>query len=652
MRAAALMLIGLVLCVVEWGSCFSGPPSNQNETITSRHEKENYLTIEEANEMMQIMIDKKIKEAIGDPHSPSSNTDDSLSSEKIKISIKSSVERKVKESRRSLGNKRKERSFNRERKAALEPSYETFHSLQNASAFVDKTNFTILFLNELSPVCAILRPRRTGKSMLLKMLWEFFCVPRIDVDSYNPETGDHKNITFTAKSTFERTFVYDPDVRKDIIGGKTDGKDSDSFIRDNMNKWPVIFVSMFSVNFGSTLPSLNKIEEKLSKYAVRQAFKEYDYVLFIKMADKICKRKYGAFSRNNIDKFYVDLNLHTCVDMEDIISTMWDFIGEKMDPIIQDFYRFYKGMPPFDSVTDSLKILSEILSDFYKKKVIVLVDEHDAPALHLYSEISLDDPKGNTKIIKSIHHYAKTATALLGNVAKENKYIEKFLMCGVSNSVIDAPYSGFNNLRVYNVFDSTYSKFFSLSKQEVNETVNFLFKEIRPELRKNIISNIDRWYNGYYGKDTSPMYATFSTGQYLNACFKEFTDLKIHPNETSNEWIPEPERYWATSSVTNVLNSYLNIGFEGQFNYILKCLLKEKPAEFDGLEKGFVPLLENPSDSDKRGKILINLLLHGGFLTIYGDKKNKLVKIPNLELTDLFHSQLDEYLSGFPISKQ
>jgi hypothetical protein len=269
-----------------------------------------------------------------------------------------------------------------------------------------------------------------------------------------------------------------------------------------------------------------------------------------------------------------------------------------MDEYIKDFYRFYIGNPPFDSVTDSLKLLSEVLFDFYEKKVIVLADEHDAPVQTMYSEISLDRPEGNAKIIDSIHHYAKTVTKLLGNACKENEFTHRFLMCGVSNSVIDAPYSGFNNLKVYDALNSQYAKFFSLSKQEVIETVNFLFKDIRSELRNKIISNIDDWYNGYYGSDTSPMYSTFSTGLYLNDCFYQCFKHQIHPQETSEAWIPKPKRYWTKSSITNILNNYLSIGFEGAFNRFLLSLTRNNQAEFNQKEDEYPPMLEDPAVSN------------------------------------------------------
>jgi hypothetical protein len=280
----------------------------------------------------------------------------------------------------------------------------------------------------------------------------------------------------------------------------------------------------------------------------------------------------------------------------------------------------------------------------------VLVDEHDIPAMHLYSNSSLDNPEGNAEIITSIHHYAKTIADLLENSCKSNVFRHKFLMCGVSNSVIDAPYSAFNNLVVHDVLDSRYANFFSLSKQEVEETVNFLFGEIRPELRNKIISNVDEWYNGYYGNDTSPMYSLFSTGQYLNDCFYECITRKIHPQETSEAWIPEPQRYWTKSAITSIFNNYLSIGFQGTFTHFLFSLMRNNKAEFEEQEKNFPPLLEDPARSDHLEKIIFHLLLHAGY---FGADKNKdrCFKIPNKELEGIFIEQLEGFLKNIPTSE-
>jgi hypothetical protein len=114
-------------------------------------------------------------------------------------------------------------------------------------------------------------------------------------------------------------------------------------------------------------------------------------------------------------------------------------------------------------------------------------------------------------------------------------------MCGISNSIILSSVPGFNNLKLYYALDSEFTEFFSLSKHEVNETVNFLFNETQPVVKNKIMSNIDDWYNGYYADNSSPIYSMFSTGLYLNDCFREYIDLQIQPNETSIEWIPKPD---------------------------------------------------------------------------------------------------------------
>jgi hypothetical protein len=115
-------------------------------------------------------------------------------------------------------------------------------------------------------------------------------------------------------------------------------------------------------------------------------------------------------------KLYSDLDLDASSGMKDKINAMWDFIGEEMDPEIQKFYRFYTGRPPYDSVEESLLLLSKILHDFYDKKVIVLVDEHDAPLQKLYTKISLNKTEDNTELMNSINIYTKTITEVLGKI--------------------------------------------------------------------------------------------------------------------------------------------------------------------------------------------------------------------------------------------
>jgi hypothetical protein len=502
-----------------------------------------------------------LQERYGKFYSPPSNTRDPAPSEKFKSSSQvntSSGERKVNRKREYLGKRRLKRKFDKKKNLSLEPRYETFKDLQEAIGFVDKTNFTMIFDRKLGYATAILRPRRTGKTMILKMLKEFYSLPRIDVDSYDPRIRDHKNSTFTAKSTFERTLVWDPKVRKEVLEKITSAEDGYSFIDNNMNKRPVIFFDPQTVKFDSAAPSLSEIQMAISKYAIQETFKEHDYVLFIMMVEWAGLRKYHEITKEAYERIWKDYGLAEIEDLSERIEILWKNFGEKMDRDIQDFYRYYRGNPPYDDVKSSLKLLSEILHDFYGQKVLVLADEYDAPLRYLYSNISLDRPKGNAKIMESIHTCTDIVYNTLGYACKENgDNTHKFLMFGVSSVDFMPSYSGFNNLRVYEVFDYDYAEFFSMSKQEIKHTVDFLFDKVQPRLKDKMISNIDKWYNGYYLERRSPIYSIYSTGLYISDCYQAYMKKKIAPNQTDDEWIPEPTQYW-TKSNTTITKSKMN----------------------------------------------------------------------------------------------
>jgi hypothetical protein len=459
MTHAALILVALVLWYVEWGSCLSDPPAKDGNSDNSVAQE-----IDPPEEWLKARQDIKFKTQLkifGRSFSLSSDSSSTGKQNEVSQEDSSSRAKDKKEKLWYMGNKRLDRALSGRKSISSEENYETFKDLVESDGFIDKTNFTITFMEELHYATAILRPKMTGKSMALKMLKEFFSKPKIDVDSYDPITRDHRNSTYTAKSTFVRTLVWDPAVRKEVIEGINTKVDSDMFIDDHMNKWPIIWVSMFSLQFSPPSPSLSKIEEKLSTEVVQETFKEHEDVLFILMVEKACSLKYKEVTRETFLKILKDHKIEEKKSLSAKIEILWDNYGEKMTQKVKKFYQFYSGEPPYNNVGDSLKLLSRILHDFYGRKVIVLVDEHDAPVQKMYSKISLDRPEGNADIIKSINDYAATLADLLGNVSKENeKYTRKFLMCGISNSVINAPSSAFNILDKHNALDSRYSKFF------------------------------------------------------------------------------------------------------------------------------------------------------------------------------------------------
>jgi hypothetical protein len=163
-------------------------------------------------------------------------------------------------------------------------------------------------------------------------------------------------------------------------------------------------------------------------------------------------------------------------------------------------------------------------------------------------------------MIEAIKSYSETISEILMNVGKGNAgYTKKILIFGILNSIANEGNFGFNNVDVHNIFNPKYSKYFSMTQAEVNDTIDRIFT-IQPESRNKIISNIKTWYNGYYQNGTSQLYSIYSVGLYINECYEENESRGITPEDKRTDWIPEFKPYWSESTNSSIFNDYLNIG--------------------------------------------------------------------------------------------
>lgn len=338
-------------------------------------------------------------------------------------------------------------------------------------------------------------------------------MPRVDLDSYDPITKHHKSETFTAKSTFKDTLIWDSEYRKKVfeIIAEDQGEDEDeggnknedgaSFIDDNMNKWPVIVFDLHPLSFLSSTPSDSEIHQQFCTEVIYKMYKKYDYILLIKLIEQAClenKEKGKSVTREDFQKFMKQFQISSERNVPDTISQLWDKYGDKLDTRYKEFYRFYAKEPPYTNTTQSLSILVDVLSDFYKKEVIVLVDEHDTPLQHFYKHISLSTPERNAKIMGSINSFTEILTDTLKKVAKQAPKVKKFLMFGITNTIVNSPHSRLNNIDVCSVFNSEYAEFFSMTHDEMTEIIDDLFEEATQEIKGKIMGRIKEWYNGYF----------------------------------------------------------------------------------------------------------------------------------------------------------
>jgi hypothetical protein len=308
----------------------------------------------------------------------------------------------------------------------------------------------------------------------------------------------------------------------------------------------------------------------------------------------------------------------------------------------------------------------KVLRDFYDEKVIVLVDEHDAPVQLIHGHISFEDSADNSQLMKSIKFLGETISTFLGDMAKSNPNLEKFLMFGISDAIISYKHSGFNNLKTYQVMDTTYSKFFGIDKEEISHIVEKVFVGIEPKDKENIMSNIKHYYNGYYFKPGKELYSIYSTIQYLDECYVAYYD-EFRSIEKDGRWIPEPSSFWPKTSADETILKTLAMPFDWNFHIFLYNVYHGHSEYYKDYshkkDKNFAAMLENPAGSDQRGKISFYLLLKGGYLT-RAEKKNReelkdkenvnktYFKIPNKEIKDHFGRMLEKYREQLSLDKK
>jgi hypothetical protein len=352
-----------------------------------------------------------------------------------------------------------------------------------------------------------LRQRRSGKTRAIQMLKSFYSVPRIDVDTYRPEAPPDPPST----KVFEGTFLSDP--------SKWDGslKKDTNFIENNMGKWPVISLDFKDILFEDKSSVTEKeVVNQFIQEIVKPAFKEYDYLLFIYIAEDVCLKEYGSSSDEAYERLLSDNNLKG-LKMRRKISKLYDSFEAKLSPDIKTFYKYYTGQ--IDSTSDiglALKFLMEILNERYENKVMLFVDEHDAPVISIHSKMSLQNHEKDKQFENSIEVYSDVVCDFLKKIAKENPYLKKFLMFGISRGILDRDNSAFNNFVSYDVLEEKYSEYFGFYEDEVSKVVDSAFMEISENDKEKIKNNAKKWYNGYFYGGEKNLHSIYSTAGYLN----------------------------------------------------------------------------------------------------------------------------------------
>jgi len=144
----------------------------------------------------------------------------------------------------------------------------------------------------------------------------------------------------------------------------------------------------------------------------------------------------------------------------------------------------------------ALKFLTECLYTYHKKRVIVLLDEYDAPITNALMKGYYDD-------------MVCFMRGFMGSVFKTNDYLEFGVLTGVQRISKESLVSGFNNPKVCGIMNKDFVTCFGFTEEEVKCACDIY------ELNDKY-DEVKKWYDGYRfgGQD---MYNPWSITRYLDA---------------------------------------------------------------------------------------------------------------------------------------
>jgi hypothetical protein len=531
----------------------------------------------------------------------------------------------------------------------------SYEELISYPGYIDKTKLIMDFFHEFHNNTCILSPRKSGKTTAIQMLKSFYWVPRIDVNTYDPTTKTY----ISSENIFKRMFDENPHRRAEFCKMDCD------FIENNMGKWPVIHLDFKSVSFFDNPRNVTfeDVKGALIEKIIRPAFEEYDYLLFISIAEDVWKMKNKEVTKKNFQDLLKEHNLKGS-DLGKEIDYLYREFEDMLSSESEKFYKYYTGqISTLSNLTSALKFLMERLYMFYGekelleegtklrgsqkigKRVIVLVDEHDTPVTSIHSAMSLNNPEENKELMKSIEVFSGTVCEIFKKIAKGNPHLKQFLMFGISRGILEIDIPGFNNLRVYDVLDEDYQEYFGFDEQEVSEVIDSEFKNISDKHRGIIKANAKEWFNGYYLGENKSLHSTYSTFRYLNKWYHAFKKA-TEEQKADGSWIPEPIPEWLGLRDAQTIKRVIEMRLTGKlYHFLLK--LSHGLDSYYKLEIGKVsPLLVNPTSVDARETAAFYLLLHNGYLT-RNEKESSHFKIPNKEILLEFRRLVAEHLKSF-----
>ncbi len=306
------------------------------------------------------------------------------------------------------------------------------------------------------------------------------------------------------------------------------------------------------------------------------------------------------------------------ISLKDLKKNTWEEcffeIKELLRNLYNDFYHIRESLNESDlrefnkiwlkekeaNYDSSLLNLTKYLYNYYKKEVVLLIDEYDNPLIVANQKKYYKD---------SINFFRNFFSIAL----KTNPYLKIAVLTGIVQVAKEGIFSGLNNVIIYNILENEFETFFGLSEEEVEVALKYFEMEYQ-------IEEVKKWYDGYkFGE--KEIYNPWSILNYLRT--------------------KELRAYWVNTSDNALIYENLSVANMDVFN----CL--EKLFEGKEIKKEISPFFT--FEELERYNGIWQLMAYNGYLKLNKKLEDDeyLLTIPNYEIQTFFKKGfIDKYLIG------
>ena len=295
------------------------------------------------------------------------------------------------------------------------------------------------------------------------------------------------------------------------------------------------------------------------------------------------------------------------VSLKDLRADTWEDTFENLKSFISDLYAEFEDMREimnkrdkikFDKIfyeeekgdyETSLKLLSNYIYKYYGKKVIILIDEYDAPIINAFDKGYYNEAINFFQVFYS-------------SALKTNDSLKYGILTGITRIIKEGIFSGLNNLYVNTILSKNYSEYFGLLESEVIKMLDYFEMKYK-------IEEVKEWYNGYIFGDKR-IYNPWSIINYVDN--------------------GEIKAYWANVSGNTLLKNMLDQAGEDVYTDLKRFTDGESIEKYISDGTTIKSLLSNDDE-------IWQLFLYSGYLT----KAKEQIEIDEtLEYTNIYNLKI------------